>query len=312
MHLILACSGIGNLGQPLTLADFMTTPPSPDVSRRRTLPFVWIVPIVALVVGGWLVLRELRSRGPEIVITFENGSGLEAGKTVLEYQGVAVGEVKKVELNAELTGVRVTVRLAKSAARLAVEGSRFWIVQPKIGFSGISGLETLLTGVRLGVRPGQGAPASQFTGLKSSPSAESVPGSTYILHANGMGSLDPGTSIYYREVKVGLVEAARLADDATEVLVRIRVHAPYNALVKPGTKFWNSSGVNMRVGLLGARIQTTSLESLVSGGLTFATPDAEAALPPAAEGTHFAIHRESEKAWLEWRPRVPLSPAPDW
>lgn len=290
----------------------MTQAPTPEVTRRRTLPFVWIVPLLALIVGAWLVYRELQSRGPEIVITFDDGSGLEAGKTVLEYQGVAVGEVKKVELNKEMTGVRVTVRLAKSAARLAVEGSRFWIVQPKIGFSGISGLETLLTGVRLGVRPGSGGPTAHFSGLKSSPSAESIPGRTYILHSPVLGSLDAGTSIFYREIKVGLVEASRLADDSSEVLIRIRVHAPYDALVKPGTKFWNSSGVNMRVGLLGAKIQTTSLESLISGGLTFATPDAEAAVEPAAEGTHYPLQRESEKAWLEWRPQIRLSPPPAW
>lgn len=290
----------------------MSTPPAPEVTRRRTLPFVWIVPLVALAVGSWLVFREMQRRGPEIVITFENGSGLEPGKTVLEYQGVAVGEVKKVELNPELTGVWVTVQLAKSAAPLAVEGSRFWIVQPKIGFSGVSGLETLLTGVRLGVRPGTGAPATRFKGLKSSPMAESLPGRHYILHSNVVGSMDPGTAIYYREVKVGMVEAVKMADDASEVLIRVRVHAPYDVLVKPGTKFWNSGGVNMRVGLLGAKIQSTSLESMMSGGLAFATPDAEAGVEPAVEGTHFPLHREPEKAWTEWKPKIPLSPPPTW
>lgn len=269
--------------------------------------------MVAVVVAAWLVWREIRERGPEIVITFENGSGLEAGKTVLEYQGVAVGEVKKVELNPSLTGVEVTVRLDKSAARLAAEDSKFWIIQPKIGLSGVSGLDTLLTGVRLGVAPGQGAEGARFVGLKTSPSGDDKPGRTFILHTPHLGSLDSGASVYYREIKVGRVEAAKLRDDASEVLVRIRVYSPYDQLVRAGTRFWNSGGVNMKIGLLGARIQTTSLESLVSGGVSFATPDTDSvAGERAQEGADFTLQKEAEKSWLEWRPKTPLQPAPDW
>jgi paraquat-inducible protein B len=285
----------------------MTTPATPKISRARSLPLVWIVPLVAVAVGGWMAFHELSNRGPEITIEFADGSGVEADKTILEHKGVAVGLVKAVELQPDLGGVTVRVQLDKSAAAIASEGAQFWIVHPEIGFSGVRGLETLLTGARINVRPGKGPPAQHFTGLKRMPPPElAEQGRSFVLQSDRLGSLNTGSPVFYREVKVGSVETSRLADDGSSVLIRIHLEAPYGDLVRTNTRFWNAGGFSFKVGLLGAELKNTSLESLVSGGVAFATPDAPALAPPAPEGAVFQLTPEPDKDWLKWAPKIPL------
>lgn len=283
---------------------------TPVVSRAPNLPLIWIVPLVAVAVAGWMVFREFRNRGPEVTIHFPHGNGVKAGQTTLEYQGVLVGAVTHVDLKEDLSGVEVTLRLDRNAAGLAREGSQFWVVRPEIGLSGIRGIDTLFTGARLNVRPGSGAPATEFKGLENPPPLENVDeGRAFVLHARQLGSLSPGAPVYYREVKVGTVENSQLAPDAASVLVRIRVKTPYVNLVRLDTHFWNAGGVSFRMSLLGAEVKATSLESLLTGGVSFATPESDSTLADVApEGTIFELHSEMNKAWLEWRPRIPITP----
>jgi paraquat-inducible protein B len=254
-----------------------------------------------------MIFHGLYSHGPQITIDFADGSGVEAGKTVLEYHGVAVGTVTTVELNPDLGRVRVRVRLDKAAKALAAAGGQFWIVHPEIGFSGVSGLDTLLTGARLNVRPGKGPPMDQFTGLDKAPPPE-YPGRgrTFLLQSGRLGSLTTGAPVFYRELKVGSVVTSRLADDATAVLVRIHVEAPYTDLVRTNTRFWNAGGFSFKIGLLGAELKDTSLEALVSGGVAFATPDGDALAPAAPEGGVFPLAAEPDKDALKWAPKIPV------
>jgi paraquat-inducible protein B len=287
----------------------MTTPPTPRISRLPALPLVWIVPIVALAVGGWMVVREFRNRGPEITIDFAEGKGVEPRKTTLEYLGVSVGTVTAVDLKEDLSGVRVTLRLDRHATELAREGAQFWIVHPEIGFSGVRGLETLFTGARINGRPGKGPAATHFTGLDRPPSLENVEeGRAFLLQSDRLGSMSPGAPVLYREVKVGVVETSRLDDDGSGVLVRIRVKTPFVDLVRTNTRFWNAGGVSFKMSLLGAELKSTSLESLFSGGVAFATPDATPLAPVAPDNTLFTLHQEMDKEWLKWRPRIKITP----
>jgi paraquat-inducible protein B len=286
----------------------MTAPATPKVSRSPTIPLVWIVPLLALAVGGWMVFREYRNRGPELTVDFIDGSGVEPRKTMLEHRGVAVGVVTAVRLKPDLGGVTVTIRLDKAATGLAVEGSRFWIVHPEIGFSGVRGLDTLLTGARLNVVPGSGAPTLAFHGLEKPPPIENLEeGRAFVLQTDRLGSLSPGAPVFYREVKVGIVETSRLANDAASVLVRIRVHTPYVDLVRTNTRFWNAGGLSFKMGLLGAEMRTTSVESLFTGGIAFASPDKDLGAP-APEGAQFRLHSEAEKEWLRWQPQIAINP----
>jgi paraquat-inducible protein B len=280
-------------------------PPPPRVSRALRLPLVWIVPLVAIAVGGWMAFRELHNRGPEITIEFADGSGVEADKTVLEYKGVTVGRVTAVELKPDHSGVTVRLRLDRDAASLAGAETKFWIVHPEIGLSGIRGLDTLLTGAKLNLRPGRGPVVNHFVGLEKTPPPEtSGPGRTFVLQCDRLGSLTSGAPVFYRELKVGEVETSRLAEDATAVLVRIHVDAPYVDLVRTNTRFWNAGGFSFKVGLLGAEMKNTSLESLVTGGVAFATPETEA--PAAPEGGVFQLTSEPDKDWLKWAPKIPV------
>jgi paraquat-inducible protein B len=289
----------------------MSSPPAPKVSRAPTFSLIWVVPVLALAVGGWMGFRELHKRGPEITIAFADGSGVEAGKTVLEYKGVTAGTVEAVELTPGLGGVNVRLRLHKNAAALADAGARFWIVHPEIGFSGVRGLDTLVTGVRLNVLPGNGPPAEHFTGLDQAPPPNVVDrGRAFILQSDQLGSLTSGAPVFYRQFKVGQVETSRLADDSTAVLIRIHVEAPYIDLVRTNTQFWNAGGFSFKVSLFGgAQLKDTSLESLVTGGIAFATPDSAPLAPAAPNDARFTLAAEANQDWLKWSPKIPIKSA---
>jgi paraquat-inducible protein B len=285
----------------------MTTLPAPKVSRTPGVSLIWVVPIIALAIAAWMGLKEFHDRGQEITILFGDGSGLEANRTTLEYKGVTAGKVVSVVLKPNLEGVVVRVRLRESAAALARTGSKFWIVHPEIGFSGVRGLDTLVSGVRLNVIPGTGSPAKQFIGLdKTPPPRVTDEGRSFILETDRLGSLTAGAPVFYREFKVGSVEASRFSDDSTSVLIRIHVDDPYADLIRTNTRFWNAGGFTFKVSLLGAELKDTSLESLIDGGVAFATPDAEPLAPAAADGTQFKLAPEADKEWTKWAPRIPI------
>lgn len=285
----------------------MSSPPLPHVSRARTFSLVWVVPLLALAVGGWMIVRELRQRGPLIEVEFADGSGIEANQTQLEHKGVSIGVVKRVELKPDHSGVIVQLRLAKSATSVATEDAQFWVVRPEIGLSGVRGLDMLLTGARLAVQPGKGAPATRFKGLDKMPAAENAQeGRAFILESDQLGSLNPDAPVYFREFKVGRVETSRLSPDATTVQIRIRIFTPYVNLVRANSVFWNAGGVSMKLNLLGAQVKSTSLESLFSGGVAFASPGGENFAAPAVDGSHFRLHAEADKEWLKWQAVIPI------
>jgi paraquat-inducible protein B len=283
--------------------------PSPKLARFPRIPLIWVVPVVALGIAAWMLLREWRQHGTEITIEFADGTGLEPGQTKVEYKGVIVGQVDEVALADDLSRVMVRVRLARDADSLAREGAQFWIVQPEIGFGGISGLETLLKGSRVGVMPGNGAPATRFRGLENAPAPDRKDeGRAFILQADRLGGLREHAPVLYRDIKVGEIEAARLTADAAGVFIRIRVEHPYVDLVRTNTRFWNAGGSPLQISLFGGNAPKKSLQSVITGAIEFATP--EEAAEVAAEGAEFALHKEGEKEWLQWRPRIPVN-APD-
>lgn len=285
----------------------MTKPPTPKVSRSPAIPLVWIVPVVALLIGGWMLYDEYRDNGPEITIDFEDGPGIEAGKTRLEHKGVMVGLVREVGLKPDLSGVTVRLRIDRDAAALATEDAQFWIVQPEFSLGSVRGLDTILTGARINVLPGKGPPADHFIGLNRPPLPRGPNGGrSFVLQSDRLGSLNMGSPVFYREIKVGIVEGSRLAEDSASVRIRIHIDAPYADLVRTDTRFWNTGGFSLKIGLFGAEVRNTSLESLISGGVAFATPDTEPLSDPAPAGMQFELFRDPEKSWLKWSPKIPI------
>jgi paraquat-inducible protein B len=252
--------------------------PAPHIGRRpkRNLAWVWLIPIIALLIGLSIIWRGIAQQGPKITISFQSAAGIETGKTQIRYRDVVIGLVKDVRLNGMRDGVLVVAELTKDGAMFAREGARFWVVRPRVGLGGVSGLTTLLSGSYIETdfnsSAAKGAVEKQFVGLEQPPPiASDRPGRHFVLRAPTLGSLGPGAPIFYRRIQVGLVTGYDLNSDGRSVDMTIFVDAPYDKYIDGSTRFWNESGVDLTVGAGGMHLQTESLISLISGGLSFAS-----------------------------------------
>lgn len=280
--------------------------PAAIVKRQRRFPVVWVVPLAALMVAGYLVYERVQQAGPRITIRFKDGTGLRPGQSPITYRGVVVGKVRSISLAPELDTVLVEARLDRSAAGLAEEGSVFWIVRPEVGVANITGLGTIITGPYIEVLPGDGPRQKSFQGADASPNKREDKGLKIVLIALHRGSLRPGSPVYYRGIEVGAVQDHRLSDDARMVELDVFIEQRYAPLVRKESKFWNVSGVNVDFGLFkGAEVNLESLKSLVSGGVNFATPE-EAKGEPVKDGALFRLYEEPKKEWLEWSPAISI------
>ena len=274
--------------------------------RRWAVYLIWLVPLIAAGMAAYLVRSRMQEHGPTITMTFTDANGLKPGQTEVRYRGVAVGEVSRMALKDNLSAVVVTVRLRREAAAIAREGSVFWVVRPEVGIETVRGLATVITGPYIEVFPGSGAPKIEFTGVEDPSPALGQKGLRITLASSQLGSIRPRTVVYYRGIEVGMVTGSTLSRDATTVHVHALIQPKYARLVRVGSRFWDTSGVDVNVSLFkGLEINVDSLRSLVAGGISFATPDA--GNPQAKEGTIFVLHEKPEKDWLAWTPKIALA-----
>ena len=272
--------------------------PTPAIRNRSWIPrLVWVVPIVAAVIGISLLIRNWENEGPSIAISFLSGEGVQVGKTLVKYRDVTVGRVSAVVLSADHQTVVVSANLSKDAASLLKADTQFWIVRPRIGVGSVSGLETLLSGVYIGMKSGADTRRErQFVGLENPPALSHGPhGREIQLHASRAGSLAIGAPVYFRQFQVGRVIDENLEQDGS-TRVTVFVEAPYDAFVKPETRFWNASGINVKLGADGLNVQTESLAAVIAGGLAFDDGPAEAV--PVAAGTprQFTLYKNETEA----------------
>jgi paraquat-inducible protein B len=274
--------------------------------RRRRLPSVaWLVPLIAALVAGYLAWDRLRERGPEIVISFSDGAGLRVGLSPIKYRGVVVGEVTGIALSEDQKAVLVHARLQRSAAGIARDGARFWIVRPQVGFGNVTGLNTVLTGPEIHALPGEGDRQRKFAGLDSAPVGLEKEGLTLILRAERPRSIRPNTPVHYRGVEVGVVQKVDLGPSSTSADVHVLIFERYAGLVRQGSAFWNTSGVNVKGGLLkGIEVEIESLRAIATGGIEFATPSEKS--PKIKPGAVFFLHDGPKDEWLAWLPRIPV------
>ncbi|WP_414450325.1 intermembrane transport protein PqiB [Burkholderia sp. 22PA0099] len=283
-----------------------STPPNPldlpdAVVARRTgwLPsLVWLVPLVAALIGIGLVVKSVFDRGPEVTISFRNAEGLEPGKTQVKYKDVEIGTVKTIKLSKDFSHVLVNVQLKKEAEDFAVKGTRFWVVRPRVGVSGVSGLGTLLSGAYIGVDAGR-SPDSQtdFTGLETPPPVTGdEKGSSYVLHGDSLGSVDIGSPVYYRRVQVGQVVGFSLDKDGTGVTFNVFVNAPYDQYVGSNSRWWQASGVDLRLDSSGFKLNTQSLATVILGGLAFQSPPNQTAGSTVRNGATFRLGSDEADA----------------
>jgi paraquat-inducible protein B len=278
--------------------------PKAKVRRRRRFPVVWIVPVVAAIVAGYLVYGRFQEFGPTITIKFKDASGVRAGQTELRYRGVPIGQVVTIELSEDRTYAVVKARLRRETSAMAAEGSVFWVVRPDVRLGDISRLSTIITGPYIEVLPGSGKPRSEFIGLDSPPPIPERGGLRIILATSHLGSVRPGSPVYYRGIQVGSVTSTSLSRDATAVHVHGVIMRPYARLVRIGSRFWTVGGLDVNVSVLrGVEVNVESLRALVTGGIAFATPEDPSSLP-AKEGTIFPLHDKPRKEWLQWTPKI--------
>ena len=274
--------------------------------RGPRLSLVWLVPLLALAIGASLVVRSILQAGPRIEIEFHTAEGLEPGKTEVRYKEVVIGRVQTVTLRDDRQHVIAEVQLDRSAAGVAVDDTTFWVVRPRIGVGGVSGLGTLLSGAYIGVDAGKSDnPKTRFVGLENPPYVlRGEPGSGYLLRAVDLGSLDVGSPVYYRRTRVGRVVGYTLDAERDALSVKVFIDAPYQRLVTPQTRFWNASGVDLSLNANGLTLNTQTLTSVLAGGIAFEQPDADPRQPAAAAGTEFTLFEDRKAALAP--PRGPV------
>jgi len=270
----------------------------PEARKRFSLQLVWLIPIVAAIIGGTLVVKTYLRKGPTITITFKTGDGLEAGKTKIKYKDVEVGLIKDVTIAKDITHVIATVELKKEVTPYLVEDTKFWVVRPRISGGGITGLGTLMGGSYIGVDVGKSKqPQRAFTGLEVAPAvAMDVPGSRFQLHSADIGSLDIGSPVYFRRIQVGQVVSYELDKGGTGVTFKVFVAAPYDRYVRANTRFWNASGVDLTMDAGGLKLDTQSLMSILIGGIAFQTLDESGEVPPTGANTAFTLFATRDEA----------------
>lgn len=267
-------------------------PETKIVSRFHSpISLIWIVPLVAVLIGAGLAISAVLQRGPVIELQFASAEGLEANKTKLKYKDVDIGTVSAIALSDDRRAVKVTVQMDKQAQPLLVEDSRFWVVRPRIAAGGVSGMSTLLSGAYIALDPGKSPEARRhFVGLETPPLVVGdMPGRQFVLGAEDLGSLDIGAPLYFRHIPVGKVVGYALRPDGKGVDVRVFVDAPYDHFVTGATRFWHASGIDLSVGADGMKLEMQSLLSVVAGGIAFAGGDpGEAEAPSESRFTLFA------------------------
>ncbi|MFZ5572746.1 MAG: intermembrane transport protein PqiB [Thermodesulfobacteriota bacterium] len=274
--------------------------PTADVQTRHfPISIVWVVPIAAIIVGGWLVYKTISEKGPTITIAFESAEGLEAGKTKIRFKDVDLGQVSSIDLSENLSQVIVTAELVKTAEAFISENTRFWVVRARVAATGVSGLGTLFSGAYIALDPGKkGKPSKKFIGLAEPPIVTADQrGKHFLLKAADRGSLEIGSPVYYRKIEVGQVVAHRLAENGESVDIEVFVNTPFDQYVYENSRFWESSGFDITLDTEGMRLDTESFVSFAIGGVAFGLPPKTDPAPHAEKEAVFRLYKNREEAF---------------
>jgi len=267
--------------------------PDADVEHKSSgISAVWVIPIIAALIGGWLVFKSAAEDRAIAEVTFKNASGVEAGKTVVKFRNIKIGDVREVKFSDDLSSVVVVIELSGVKQDQLTDTTRFWVIKPRIGLGGVSGLDTLLSGAYIELDPGEGGqPATRFAGLEEPQNYQlGNPGTTYILRADKLGSLSRGSPIKLRGVQVGKVARYKLDEEHHHVDIEIFIRQPHDKHVNENTRFWNISGLDVAVGAEGIKLDIDSLTSLMVGGIAFSGGGTKAEAGQAPGNTVFTLY----------------------
>jgi paraquat-inducible protein B len=269
-----------------------------EPKRRYSIQLVWIIPIVAALIGLSIAVKSLMDRGQTITITFKTGEGMEAGKTKIKYKDVQIGEVKGLAIAKDRSHVVVTAEMSRDARGLLVKDTRFYVVRARITGGNVTGLSTLIGGSYIGVDAGTSEEKrDDFIGLETPPAVSlDAPGRQFVLHAAEVGSLDTSAPIFFRHMQVGHIIGTELDRDGKGVTVRAFVRAPFDQYVKTNSIFWHASGVDVTLNASGVKINTESMVSILLGGVAFQTPQEGLEAPVARPNAVFPLFATKEEA----------------
>ena len=260
---------------------------------------MWLIPLVAIAIGGWLAWDTLSKEGPTITVSFETAEGLQAGQSQLKFKDIVLGTVQSLDLTPDHSRVLVKIATTRQAESLLTDTTTFWVVKPRLFAGNVSGLSTLLSGAFVGMLPGEaaGKPQRSFVGREDPPVLETnVPGRTFLLKASRLGSISIGSPVFYRDLDVGTVLGWDIATMAASVTIHAFVRAPYDTYVHDESRFWNASGFSLKLGGAGVDVQVESLRALLLGGIAFDTPEAQVQTASSSEAHVFPLFKDREAA----------------
>lgn len=288
-------------------------PAAPQSLRRRRRSWrspIWLVPIGALALAVYVFHRKFVEEGPKIEIVFHDATGLKAGKTDVMFLGVKVGDLTRLRIAADHKAVIGEVTMLGEDSDLPKKGSLFWVVRPKVSAGAVRGLGTIVSGDYIEMKPGHGESEDRFVALLEPPVEKTDKRDLeLVLTTDRLGSMELGTPIFYRGFEVGEVHDSELSDDARQIRIRAFIHQDYRDLVRSNSKFWNVGGIQAHVSLLhGIDVRAKSFNTLVSGGVAFATPDKPGAA--VKDGQVFPLNPKSQDQWLKWSPSIKITPEP--
>lgn len=265
---------------------------------QRSLSPVWIVPLVAVLIGAWMIYDNLSRLGPSITLIMDNAEGIEAGKTLIKTRNVEVGKVEKVSLSEDLSHAEIVARMTPQAADMLNEDTQFWVVKPRIGREGVSGLGTVLSGAYIQLQPGNSEVSLEvYEVLEQPPVAPpDAPGLRINLVSQVGNSISTGDPVTYQGYTVGRVENSHFDPEKREMRHRLYIQSPYEVLVTNTTRFWTASGLDIRLDSEGFRVNVASLESLVGGGITFGVPNNASMGRQAKEGANYVLFNDEDSA----------------
>jgi paraquat-inducible protein B len=269
----------------------------PARSRWSRLQLIWILPVVVVLAGAFVVVHELLAQGTTIEIRFHSAEDLEANKTKIRYKDVEIGEVRDIHVSDDRKDVVVSAAIHRDASEYLVQDTRFWVVRPRVSAAGITGLGTLVSGAFISVDVGQSkARSKHFVGMETPPIVTSdLPGREFVLNTDDLGSLSIGSLVFYRHIVAGQVVAYALNPGGNGVTLKVFINSPFDSYVSGATRFWQASGIDMSINSDGVKLRTESLTSILQGGVAFqALPGAATTAVPV--DTAFTLYPDADRA----------------
>lgn len=238
---------------------------------------IWLIPLLALLVALWMVWQESAGSGPRIEVLINDAEGLEAGKTPVRVRNVDVGMVTDIRLNDDMSAAVLSIEMNENTQRMLAGDSRFWVVKPRIGRQGVSGLSTILSGAYLRLQPGSSEQTeTRFTALEEPPvTTQQTPGRRITLTSSVNSAVVVGDSVQYNGLAVGQVEKVDFTVDDRRMRYQVFIEQPYDELLTDNTRFWLQSGLSLRWSANGLDVSLGSFESLLGSGINFGVPEGQ-------------------------------------